>query len=132
MRKTDMNDTIFALSTPAGGAIAVVRISGSGALRTLKDIFTGKTAPKIVSHGKLTDGGEVIDDIMTVYLPSPKTYTGEDMAEMYTHGGSAVVSRTLDLYLKRAFAPPSQASLRGGRTLTGKWTWRRPKPLWTS
>jgi tRNA modification GTPase len=115
-----MNDTIFALSTPAGGAIAVVRISGIYALRTLKHIFTGKITPKTLSHGKLTDGGEVIDDIMTVYLPAPKTYTGEDMAELYTHGGSAVVSRTLDLLLKEGLRPAEPGEFTRRAYINGK------------
>ena len=38
-----MTDTIYALSTPVGGAIAVIRISGPDTLPALRAVFSGKT-----------------------------------------------------------------------------------------
>ncbi|OQB25444.1 MAG: tRNA modification GTPase MnmE [Firmicutes bacterium ADurb.Bin182] len=115
-----MNDTIFALSSPAGGAIAVIRISGNEALETLTSVFSGDVKPRTVSHGKLLDGGETVDDIMAVYIPSPKTYTGEDMAELYTHGGAAVVSRALDLLQSKGLRPAEPGEFTRRAYINGK------------
>ena len=89
-----MTDTIYALSTPVGGAIAVIRISGPDTLPALRAVFSGKTEHRYVAHGSITaEDGSPIDDAMAVYFQGPKSYTGEDMAELYIHGGYAVSRR---------------------------------------
>lgn len=102
-----MTDTIYALSTPVGGAIAVIRISGPGTLPALRAVFNGKTEHRYVSHGSITGAdGAPIDDAMAVYFRAPNSYTGEDMAELYIHGGYAVskgvLSRLSELPLRPA------------------------------
>ena len=49
------NDNIFALSTPVGGAIAVIRASGSGVLPVLREIFSGRIEHRQLNYGKITD-----------------------------------------------------------------------------
>ena len=49
-----MTDTIYALSTPVGGAIAVIRISGPDTLCALRTVFNGKTEHRYVAHGSIT------------------------------------------------------------------------------
>ena len=89
-----MTDTIYALSTPVGGAIAVIRISGADTLCALRAVFNGKIEHRYVAHGSITGAdGSALDDAMAVYFQGPKSYTGEDMAELYIHGGYAVSSR---------------------------------------
>ena len=91
-----MTDTIYALSTPVGGAIAVIRISGADTLCALRAVFSGKTEHRYVAHGSIIAAdGSPIDDAMAVYFQGPKSYTGEDMAELYIHGGYAVSRRVL-------------------------------------
>lgn len=91
-----MTDTIYALSTPVGGAIAVIRISGPDTLCALRAVFNGKTEHRYVAHGSITAAdGSALDDAMAVYFHGPKSYTGEDMAELYIHGGYAVSRRVL-------------------------------------
>lgn len=92
-----MEDSIFALSTPAGGAIAVIRISGASAQSTLNRIFTGKLKPRYMAFGHIKQCDTVLDEAMAAFFPAPNSYTGEDMAEIYSHGGSAVVSSILEL-----------------------------------
>ena len=83
-----MTDTIYALSTPVGGAIAVIRISGPDTLCALRAAFSGKIEHRYVAHGSITGAdGSALDDAMAVYFQGPKSYTGEDMAELYIHGG---------------------------------------------
>lgn len=91
-----MPDTVFALATPIGGAVAVIRISGSETYAALSKLFSGKLEPRMLSYGSLrSTGGEVIDQCMAVYFPAPKSYTGEDMGEIHIHGGYAVSRRAL-------------------------------------
>lgn len=98
-------DTICALSTPAGpGGIAVIRLSGSRAKDIYGAVFrpAGREAPeeRRLLFGHLADGADVIDEAMAVFFTGPKSYTGEDMAELHCHGGRIPVKRALDLLLK--------------------------------
>ena len=93
-----MNDLIYALATPVGGAIAVVRISGPGAEALLRRVFTGRGAPREMAYGRVVYGaGETLDEAMAAFFPAPRSYTGEDMAELYLHGGQVTVRRVLAL-----------------------------------
>ena len=79
-------DTVFALSSPVGGAIAIVRITGRGAYAALGRVFRCKSAPehRVMNYGHVIDpeSGETIDSAMACFLKAPATYTGEDMAEI--------------------------------------------------
>lgn len=95
------NDTIFALATPLGGAIAILRASGPDCARVLfaltnKD-FTQKPRqllPAALFHGAANQAvapREKIDEAMAIYFRAPVSYTGEDMLELHCHGGPAVI-----------------------------------------
>lgn len=54
-----------------------------------------------INHGYFYDeNGEIIDEIMFVYFKSPRSYTGEDMVEIYCHGGILVTNKIIDTLLK--------------------------------
>ncbi|MEG1547387.1 MAG: tRNA uridine-5-carboxymethylaminomethyl(34) synthesis GTPase MnmE [Clostridia bacterium] len=99
-----MEDTIFALSTPIGGAIAVIRISGGEAKAILQRIFTGNIVPRYASFGRIVDEGVTLDEAVAVYFQSPGSYTGEDVAELSVHGGQAVVQGCMELISRYARA----------------------------
>ncbi len=90
-----MRDTIFAPATAGGrAAIAVVRISGPGAGPALDRLAGRRPAPRRASVRRLRDAeGDPIDAAMALWFPGPASYTGEDVAELHLHGGSAVVGR---------------------------------------
>jgi len=90
-----MPDTIFALATPTGGAIAIIRISGPEAGQALSRCFTGRCAHRTMAYGTLMDGDTPIDQAMGALFQAPHSYTGEDMAELYIHGGQAVAARAM-------------------------------------
>ena len=92
--------TIYALATPTGGAIAVIRISGDGTLPTLQRIFSGKISHGRLHFGRIHDGDTLLDEAMAVYFRAPHSYTGEDMAELHIHGGHAV-AKSVMLLLQR-------------------------------
>ena len=94
------NDVIVALSTPPGeSGIAVVRISGSSAVRILDAMAPGAhLAPsRTLTLVTLSDGsGEPIDEALVAVMRAPASYTGEDMAEISCHGSMQVVSDLMD------------------------------------
>ena len=91
-------DTIVALATPAGkGAIAIIRLSGADAHGLLRRAFTPFGAAGEMRHGELTLGVVETDGIkdkaMAVLFRAPKSYTGEDTAEVHCHGSSEIAAR---------------------------------------
>jgi len=99
-------ETIIAPATPPGeGGLAVIRISGSGALEALHKFFrpTGskdKLESHRLYHGYLVDNqGNRIDEVMAVYMQPPRSYTCEEVVEIHCHGGRQIVRSLLDLYL---------------------------------
>ncbi len=113
-----MSDVISAIATAAGrGGVAIVRMSGDGALEIAKQMFSrkGEFQPNYLYAGKI-DGGSFTDFGMCVYFRAPKSFTGEDCVEFHCHGGVSIargiLSRTLALgarlaergeFTKRAF-----------------------------
>ena len=80
------HDTIAAPATAAGGALAVIRISGEEALRICDRIFRGRkplaaAAGYTVHYGEIVDDGRVLDDVLVTVFRAPRSYTGEDAAE---------------------------------------------------
>lgn len=86
-------ETIFALSSgapPAG--IAVVRVSGPQAGAALAALACRMPTPRRATATELRDGeGRLLDRALVLWLPGPRTATGEDVAELHLHGGRAVV-----------------------------------------
>lgn len=88
-----MSDTIFALSSGAPpAAIGVIRISGALAGHALKCLAGQLPVPRKTSLRALRDSeGQVLDRALVLWLPGPRTSTGEDCAEIHCHGGRAVI-----------------------------------------
>ena len=91
-------DTIFAPATAPGRAgIAVIRISGPKTGKALDRLGVASCAPRVMTRASLKDPatGEVLDDGLVGWFEAPKSFTGEDVAELHTHGGRAVVEGVL-------------------------------------
>jgi tRNA modification GTPase len=89
-----INDTIFALGSAYGKAgVSVFRISGPGAEDILRKLARGKKfKPREMAFAKIySKGGELIDSAMAAFFKAPHSYTGEDTAELFTHGSTAVI-----------------------------------------
>lgn len=98
-------DTIAAISTPLGeGAIGIVRLSGSDAITIADRVFKGKSLADCDSHtlnyGHITENDRVLDEVMVGVMKAPKTFTREDVIEINTHGGIAVMNEILQLLLR--------------------------------
>lgn len=84
--------TIFALATPPGrGAIAILRLSGSGTDQALSALGADDLKPRMASLRTLRHGEAVLDQALVLRFPGPNSYTGEDCVELHLHGGRAVV-----------------------------------------
>lgn len=96
-------DTIAAISSPLGtGAISVIRITGNKTKKLIKELFDNeKTEPKKMYYGWIKDKDEIIDEVTWVYHKGPKSYTGEDMLEIFGHGGVLVTKKILNLILSK-------------------------------
>lgn len=89
-----MTDTIFALSSGAPpAAIGVIRVSGPLAGTALAALAGELTAPRRAAFRPLSDReGRILDQALVLWLPGPRTVTGEDMVELHCHGGRAVIA----------------------------------------
>src|ERR1019366_3987151 len=89
-----MSDTIFALATaPGRAALAIVRLSGPRTRETLAAMTPGALRPRRASVRTLRRPGDGVklDQAVVLWLPGPKSVTGDDCAELHLHGGHAVV-----------------------------------------
>ena len=93
-------DTICALATPPGGAIAVVRVSGPNAIPITDSIFSKsiKDAEGYSLHfGQIMDmDGKELDEVLVSVFRAPHSYTGEDSTEISLHGSSYIVKNLLE------------------------------------
>ncbi len=110
----DLSDTIAAVATPPGvGGVGVVRLSGPRALELAARFWRGRDPRQSPGgrfwHGWLVDErGEKIDEALLLVFRAPRSYTGEDVAELQTHGSPAVLRKLLGQLLAagaRAAAP---------------------------
>jgi len=96
-------DTIFALSTPRGkSAIAVFRISGLKSHKIIKKISSNKKIiiNKACLNYILDKKKQRIDQTLTTFFKSPKSFTGENMVEISCHGGLAVIKKMTEELVK--------------------------------
>ncbi len=96
------SDTIFALATQkAKSGVAVFRVSGKDSHKIIKLISSKKKfKTNVVSLNNILDEKEVIDQTLTTFFKSPKSYTGEDMVEISCHGSISVINKITKTILK--------------------------------
>src|SRR3990172_6109766 len=95
-----LNDTICAPSTPpVHSSIAVIRISGADTLRALNSIFHSRVdiKPRYALYRSIIHEGDPVDDVIVIFYRSPRSYTGEDMAEIFCHGNPMIVQKIMIL-----------------------------------
>ena len=102
-------NTICAISTAQGGAIGVIRVSGSRAIACTACIFkpikVGKRledcSPYSLTYGHIIDGDEMVDEVMVSLFKAPHSYTGEDSIEIACHGSPYILQRVIQLLIKQ-------------------------------
>ncbi len=117
-----MTDTIAALSTPTGGALAVIRVSGPLAAQAAKALLSKDVTgtPRQLTHVRIVENGVLIDEAMAAFLPAPRTYTGEDMLEITCHGGAQVCANVLSALLRHGARPAEAGEFTRRAFVNGK------------
>lgn len=104
--------TIFALSTYYGqSAIAVTRLSGPGCYEIAKSISgLEKLKARYCYFCKLKDSNDnVYDEGLIIFFKSPHSFTGEDVLEIQTHGGIAIINKLMAELAKFPNVHPAEA-----------------------
>jgi tRNA modification GTPase len=92
---SDLQHTIFAKASGAGqAAIAVIRICGPATGTVVGRIAGALPGPRVASVRRLRDpaSGETLDRGLVLWFPGPRSFTGQDSAELHVHGGAAVLA----------------------------------------
>lgn len=122
-------DTIAAIATAmSNSGIGIVRISGDEALDVADRIFRPKKRSRKVSdmkthtihYGYVTDGDEVIDEVMLLIMKAPRSYTCEDTIEIDCHGGVLVMKKILETVLKYGARPAEPGEFTKRAFLNGR------------
>lgn len=119
--------TIAAIATARGaGGIGIVRLSGPGAGDILRSVFRPSAAsftdfrPWTLHRGTVADDDGPLDDALAVLMPGPRTFTGEDMAEIQCHGGAFLLQSVLEAVLRRGARPAERGEFSRRAFLNGR------------
>ncbi len=101
----NLEDTIAAISTGTGGAVSIIRISGSDSLAIGNSIWHGalKLSPRNRRKailGKCTSRNPLFSEqAIAIFYQAPHSYTGDDVVEIQCHGGALVTRKVLEIAL---------------------------------
>ncbi|MBR3149215.1 MAG: tRNA uridine-5-carboxymethylaminomethyl(34) synthesis GTPase MnmE [Eubacterium sp.] len=120
--------TIAAISTGnAPGGIGVIRISGEDAVKIANKVFECKDKTSLTElggyrakFGSIVIDGKRQDDAVALVFRAPKSYTGEDVAELSVHGGMLSVQKTLEAVFAAGAVPAGAGEFTKRAFLNGK------------
>ena len=121
------DETICALATPPGtGGLGMIRVSGPSAFAVV-DAATGGGRPcasfagHTLHRSRITEaGGSVIDDVLVSVFHAPRSYTGEDVAEISAHGNPLILGQILARLLAGGARPARPGEFTERAFLNGK------------
>lgn len=99
-------NTIVAIATAPGNAgIGIVRLSGEESVNIVNKIFKPVNSSNIkgytIKYGHVLDSkNEVVDEVLVSFFIAPKSYTGENMCEINSHGNNVVLKKIMDLCIE--------------------------------
>jgi len=120
--------TIVALATPMGrSGVALIRLSGSAAREIAAAVCPGGPAwrPRRASLRTAIGSRGPIDSVLSVWMPGPRSFTGEDVVELSSHGNPVIIELLLSALIEAGavMARPGEftrrALLNGRTTLLG-------------
>ena len=121
--------TICALSTPEGhGALSVIRVSGPQAFALCSRLFVpagankslgGRSYPAVL-FGNVMDGTRILDEAVLTLFKGPRSFTGEDTAELSLHGSPYIRKRVLELLTELGARPATEGEFTKRAFLHGK------------
>lgn len=100
--------TICAPASATGGAISIIRVSGSQSISICEKIFIPldkniKLADQkgfTILLGEIRTGEEIIDEVLVSIFRAPHSYTGENSFEISCHASPFIISKILELLIK--------------------------------
>lgn len=100
-----LSDTIVGIATLQGtSALNVLRVSGSEAISAVSKIFQGKNLREVPTHtvhyGHIVENGDSVDEVMVSVFRAPRSFTGEDVVEISTHGGTFVPNKVVSMLVR--------------------------------
>ena len=109
----------------APAALGIVRVSGKGCIELVSKVFSRpkallEAAGNTLVYGWVLDGDKKIDEVMLAVYRAPKSFTGEDMVEIFCHGGPAVVMAVQNLMLKSGFRQANRGEYTFRAFINGK------------
>jgi len=119
-------EPIAAIATALSpGAIGIVRTSGKESIELVSKIFSRPKAlleaqGNTMVYGWILSDGTKVDEVMLGVYKNPKSFTGEDMVEIYCHGGVNVVTAILDVLLKNGFRQAEKGEFTFRAYINGK------------
>lgn len=123
------NPTICAIATAPGGAIGIIRISGSEALTIADRIFrpVGSNAPLAdrkpytLAFGNIVNAeNEVVDEVLVSIFHAPHSYTGENLVEISCHGSAYILQQVMFLLTQNGCIPAGPGEFTQRAFLNGK------------
>ena len=119
-------ESISSIATAlAPAALGIVRTSGKDCIQILSKVFSRPKAllqaqGNTLVYGWIKDGDSRIDEVMLAVYKAPKSFTGEDMVEIFCHGGPAVVTAIQNLMLKSGFRAANRGEYTFRAFINGK------------
>lgn len=117
--------TICAISTAQGGAIGIVRVSGTDAITIADRIFKGRRSlidvpAYSICHGQIMDGNAAVDDVLVSKFLAPNSYTGEDSVEISCHGSKYILAKVVEELIRCGCRQASPGEFTKRAFLNGK------------
>lgn len=110
----------------APAALGIIRLSGKNAIDLVSKVFSRpkallEAAGNTIVYGWIQDNnGTKIDEVMCAVYRAPKSFTGEDMVEIFCHGGPSVVTAIQNLMLKSGFRQANRGEYTFRAYINGK------------
>jgi tRNA modification GTPase len=115
--------TIVALATAAGrGALATVRVSGPGVRELAGRLLRpSPVEPRRAIHCTVHDSeGAPLDDLVATLYAAPRSFTGEDLLELSTHGGLIVPTAVVAAFIRAGARQAEPGEFTRRAVLNGK------------
>ena len=105
----------------APAALGIVRVSGKGCIELVSKVFSRPRALLEAKGNTIVYGWiQQIDEVMCAVYRAPKSYTGEDMVEIFCHGGPSVVTAIQNLMLHSGFRQANRGEYTFRAYINGK------------
>lgn len=120
MKIKDSSDIIIApITSTVGGAVSLIRLSGSDSVKTVNQFFPTKDLSRSKGgqfhYGILKDDqNHIIDEVVVYIFRKPNSFTGEEVVEISCHANPFIVKNIIDMFLAKGcrLAEPGEFSQR--------------------